>query len=132
MNSKICYTVGAERKERNMKYEISHGMKMHLDVANAALAKLGVRPIKKFFGRGISSVITMKFHPLRRTLLCKLCPEFAIKSKAEGERPFDMLRDLGNGLYVADVESVEKWSDTFLVAFIDELAKSLSLFIRRW
>ena len=108
-----------------MKYEISHGMKMHLEVANAALAKLGVRPIKKFFGRGISSVITMKYHPLRRLLLCKLCPEFAIKSKAEGERPIDMLRDLGDGRYVADIESVEMWSDDFVTAFIDELAKAL-------
>ena len=113
-----------------MKNEISHGMKLNLDVANAALAKIGVRPIKKFFGRGISSVITMKFHPLRRTLLCKLCPEFAIKHHVEGVRSWDMLRDLGDGRYVADVEDVEIMDDNFINAFVNELAKSLTVFVR--
>jgi hypothetical protein len=111
----------------NMKYEMSHGMKLNLDVANAALATIGVRPIKKFFGRGISSVITMKFHPLRRTLLCKLCPEFAIKHHVGGVRSWDMLRDLGDGRYVADVENVAIMDDEFINAFVDELAKSLTV-----
>ena len=113
-----------------MKHEISHGMKLNLDVANAALAKLGIRPIKKFFGRGISSIITMKFHPLRRTLLCKLCPEFAIKHHEEGVRSWDMLRDLGDGRYVSDVEDVAIMDNEFINAFVDELAKSLTAFVR--
>jgi hypothetical protein len=110
----------------------SHGLVMALDVVNAALAKLGVAPIKKFYGRGISSIATMKYHPLRRNLLAKLCPEFAIKHREEGVRPYDMLRDLGDGRYVADVEDVVIMDDEFMKVFVDELAKSLSLFIRRW
>lgn len=107
----------------------THGMVIALDVVNSALNKAGHAPIKKFFGRGMSAIATMCYHPIRRKLLCELMPEFAIKTLPEdGHRPVDGLRKLDNGTYVADVEDVTMFDDKFMKEFVNALVKKFYMF----
>ena len=94
-----------------------------IQLINAARALAGRKAIRLTYGTAQFFMIQSLYHNIRRNALCRLMPEFAIKTKEEGERPSDMLRDLGDGRYVADVEFVWEWSDDFKMKIVELLSK---------
>lgn len=100
-------------------------MQTPIQLINAARALAGRKSIKLRIGTPQFTMIHILYHSVRRNALCNLMPEFAIKTKAEGERPSDMLRDLGDGRYVADDEIVWEWSDDFKMKMVELLSKVL-------
>ena len=98
-------------------------MQTPIQLINAARALAGRKAIRLTCGTAQFFVVQSLYHNIRRNALCRLMPEFAIKTKAEGERPRDMLRDLGDGRYVADDEIVWEWSDDFKRKMVELLSK---------
>lgn len=98
-------------------------MQTPIQLINAARALAGRKAIRLSYGNPQFFVVQSLYHNVRRNALCRLMPEFAIKTKAEGERPLDMLRDLGDGRYVADEEFVWEWSDDFKMKMVELLSK---------
>ncbi len=96
-----------------------------IQLINAARALAGRKVIRLSYGTTQFFVVQSLYHNIRRNALCRLMPEFAIKTKEEGERPSDMLRDLGDGRYVADKEFVWEWSDDFKMKMVELLSKVL-------
>ena len=94
-----------------------------IQLINAARALSGKKAIKLRIGTLQFVEVERLYHNIRQYALCFLMPEFAIKTKEEGERPSDMLRDLGNGRYVADKEFVWEWSDDFKMKMVELLSK---------
>lgn len=93
-----------------------------IQLINAARALAGLNPINLSYGTTQFFTIQSLYHNIRTNALCSLMPEFAIKTK-DCERPRDMLRDLGDGRYVADKEFVWEWSDDFKMKMVELLAK---------
>ena len=100
-----------------------NNMNTPIQLINAARALAGRKAIRLSYGSTQFFVVQSLYHNVRRNALCRLMPEFAIKNKAEGERPLDMLRDLGDGRYVADEEFVWEWSDDFKMKMVELLSK---------
>ena len=101
-----------------------------LSIVNAAFVGIGVTPIKHFRdGSRKAELAYGLYHPIRRELLCKELPEFAVKIKEE-ERPTDMIRDLGDGRYVVDDELVWEWDNDFKYKLIVALMNKFSIFLR--
>ena len=100
-----------------------NNMQTPIQLINAARALAGRKAIRLSYGNTQFFVVQSLYHNVRRNALCRLMPEFAIKTKAEGERPRDMLRDLGDGRYVADDEIVWEWSDDFKMKMVELLSK---------
>ena len=101
-----------------------------LSIVNAAFVGIGVTPIKHFRdGSRKAELAYGLYHPIRRELLCKELPEFAIKFKEE-EHPADMIRDLGDGRYVVDDEMVWGWDEDFKHKLIGVLMNKFSFFKR--
>ena len=100
-----------------------NNMQTPIQLINAARALAGRKAIRLTCGTTQFFVVQSLYHNVRRNALCRLMPEFAIKTKAEGERPLDMLRDLGDGRYVADDEIVWEWSDDFKMKMVELLSK---------
>lgn len=94
-----------------------------IQLINAARALAGRKAIRLTYGTAQFFMIQSLYHNVRRNALCRLMPEFAIKTKEEGERPSDMIRDLGDGRYVADKEFVWEWSDDFKMKMVELLSK---------
>lgn len=94
-----------------------------IQLINAARALAGKKAIELRVGTVQFTVVERTYHNIRVNALCIIQPEFAIKTKEEGERPSDMLRDLGDGRYVADVEFVWEWSDDFKMKMVELLSK---------
>ena len=99
-----------------------NNMNTPIQLINAARALAGLNPINLNYGTTQFVVVERLYHNVRRNALCRLMPEFAIKTKA-CERPLDMLRDLGDGRYVADEEFVWEWSDDFKMKMVELLSK---------
>jgi hypothetical protein len=97
-------------------------MKTPIQLINAARALAGRKAIRLSYGNAKFFVVQSLYHNVRRNALCRLLPEFAIKTK-NSERPIDMLRDLGDGRYVADVEFVDEWSEDFKMKMVELLSK---------
>lgn len=97
-------------------------MQTPIQLINAARALAGRKAIRLSYGTTQFFVVQSLYHNVRRNALCSLMPEFAIKNK-DCERPLDMLRDLGDGRYVADDEIVWEWSDDFKMKMVELLAK---------
>ena len=93
-----------------------------IQLINAARALAGRKAIRLTYGSPKFFVVQSLYHNIRRNALCHLMPEFAIKTK-ESERPIDMLRDLGDGRYVADEEFVWQWSEDFKMKMVELLSK---------
>ena len=93
-----------------------------IQLINAARALAGRKAIRLSYGSAQFFTIQSLYHNVRRNALCSLMPEFAIKAK-DCERPSDMLRDLGDGRYVADKEFVWEWSDDFKMKMVELLSK---------
>ena len=93
-----------------------------IQLINAARALAGRKAIRLTYGTPKFFVIQSLYHNIRRNALCRLMPEFAIKTK-DCERPLDMLRDLGDGRYVADEEFVWQWSEDFKTKMVELLSK---------
>lgn len=93
-----------------------------IQLINAARALAGLNPIRLRYGTTQFVEVERLYHNIRRNALCRLMPEFAIKSK-DCERPLDMLHDLGDGRYVADKEFVWEWSDDFKMKMVELLSK---------
>ena len=99
-----------------------------LSIVNAAFVGIGATPIEHFLdGSRKAEIAKIYYHQLRRELLCKELPEFAIKFKEE-EHPADMIRDLGDGRYVVDDETVWGWDEEFKHKFIAVLMNKFSFF----
>ena len=96
-----------------------------IQLINAARALAGKKAIALRVGTVQFTVVERTYHNIRLNALCRLMPDFAIKTKEDGERPSDMLRDLGDGRYVADVEFVWEWSDDFKMKMVELLSKVL-------
>ena len=94
-----------------------------IQLINAARALAGKKAIKLRIGTPQFIMVERTYHNIRLNALCSLMPEFAIKTKEEDERPSDMLRDLGDGRYVADVEFVWQWSEDFKMKMVELLSK---------
>ena len=97
-------------------------MNTPIQLINAARALTGRKAIRFNYGSTKFFVVQSLYHNIRRNALSRLMPEFAIKTK-DCERPLDMLRDLGDGRYVADVEFVWEWSDDFKNKMVQLLSK---------
>ena len=97
-------------------------MQTPIQLINAARALAGRKAIRLSYGNTQFFVVQSLYHNVRRNALCSLMPEFAIKTK-DCERPRDMLRDLGDGRYVADDEIVWEWSDDFKMKMVELLSK---------
>ena len=97
-------------------------MQTPIQLINAARALAGRKSIKLRIGTPQFTMIHVLYHSVRRNALCIIQPEFAIKTK-DCERPRDMLRDLGDGRYVADDEIVWEWSDDFKKKMVELLSK---------
>ena len=111
---KLVYNLPVNKKDNNMETPIQ--------LINAARALAGRKAIRLTYGTPKFFVIQSLYHNIRRNALCRLMPEFAIKTK-DCERPLDMLRDLGDGRYVADEEFVWEWSDDFKMKMVELLSK---------
>ena len=96
-----------------------------IQLINAARALAGRKSIKLRIGTPQFTMIHILYHSVRRNALCIIQPEFAIKTKEDGERPLGMLRDLGDGRYVYDDEAVWEWSDDFKMKMVELLSKVL-------
>ena len=99
-----------------------------IQLINAARALAGRKAIRLSYGNTQFFVVQSLYHNVRRNALCSLMPEFAIKTK-DCERPRDMLRDLGDGRYVADDEIVWEWSDDFKMKMVVDVVSSLKLIL---
>ena len=99
-----------------------NNMETPIQLINAARALAGLNPINLSYGTTQFVVVERLYHNVRRNALCRLMPEFSIKTK-DCERPLDMLRDLGDGRYVADHEYVWMWSDDFKSKMVQLLSK---------
>lgn len=97
-------------------------MNTPIQLINAARALAGKKAIKLRIGTLQFIMVERTYHNIRLNALCRLMPEFAIKTK-DCDRPIDMLRDLGDGRYVADVEFVWEWSDDFKNKMVQLLSK---------
>lgn len=93
-----------------------------IQLINAARALAGRKAICLTYGTAQFFTIQSLYHNIRTNALCSLMPEFAIKTK-ETECPSDMLRDLGDGRYIADKEFVWQWSDDFKMKMVELLSK---------
>lgn len=93
-----------------------------IQLINAARALAGKKAIELHVGTVQFTVVERTYHNIRQNALCRLMPEFAIKTK-ESECPSDMLRDLGDGRYIADEEFVWQWSDDFKMKMVELLSK---------
>ena len=93
-----------------------------IQLINAARALAGRKAIRLTYGTPKFFVIQSLYHNIRRNALCRLMPEFAIKTK-DSDSPLDMLRDLGDGRYVADEEFIWQWSDDFKMKMVELLSK---------
>lgn len=109
------YNVGGQRKELKT-------MNTPIQLINIARALAGRKAIRLSYGSPKFFVVHSLYHNVRRNALCRLLPEFAIKTK-NSERPSDMLRDLGDGRYVADVEFIDEWSEDFKMKMVELLSK---------
>ena len=99
-----------------------NNMNTPIQLINAARALAGRKSIKLRIGTPQFTMIHILYHSVRRNALCIIQPEFAIKTK-DSDCPLDMLRDLGDGRYVADVEFVWEWSDDFKNKMVQLLSK---------
>lgn len=99
-------------------------MNTPIQLINAARALAGRKAIHLSYGSAQFFTIQSLYHNVRRNALCSLMPEFAIKTK-DCERPSDMLHDIGDGRYVADVEFVWEWNDDFKNKMVELLSKVL-------
>lgn len=99
-----------------------NNMQTPIQLINAARALAGRKAIRLSYGNTQFFIVQSLYHSVRRNALCSLMPEFAIKTK-DCERPRDMLRDLGDGRYVADDEIVWEWSDDFKMKMVELLSK---------
>ena len=99
-------------------------METPIQLINTARKLAGRKAIRLTYGTPKFFVVQSLYHNIRRNALCRLMPEFAIKTK-DSDRPLDMLRDLGDGRYVADVEFVWEWSDDFKMKMVELLSKVL-------
>lgn len=93
-----------------------------IQLINAARALAGKKAIELRVGTVQFTVVERTYHNIRRNALCRLMPKFAIKTK-DCERPCDMLRDLGDGRYVANKEFVWEWSDDFKMKMVELLSE---------
>ena len=101
-----------------------NNMKTPIQLINAARALAGKKPIKLRIGTLQFIEVERNYHNIRGYALCIIQPKFAIKTK-DCERPLDMLRDLGDGRYVADHEYVWMWDDDFKNKMVQLLSKAM-------
>ena len=99
-----------------------NNMETPIQLINAARTLAGFKAISLSYGTTQFKKVERLYHNIRKNALCIIQPEFAIKSK-DCERPLDMLRDLGDGRYVADHEYVWMWSDDFKNKMVQLLSK---------
>lgn len=111
-----------------MKTKNTHGMVSPLQIVNAALIRNGQRTIRGFMGSGMSAIATQIYHPTRRQLLVDLEPEFAINLSPEEIGGTHYLKSLDDGRFVYDVEDPIEFSDEFVEALIERLAKKFAIF----
>ena len=97
-------------------------MNTPIQLINAARTLAGRKVIRLSYGTAQFNKGERLYHNVRKNALCIIQPEFAIKTK-DCERPLDMLRDLGDGHYVADKEFVWEWSDDFKMKMVELLSK---------
>ena len=90
-----------------------NNMNTPIQLINAARALAGRKAIRLSYDNAQFFMVQSLYHSVRRNALCIIQPEFAIKTKEEGERPLGILREHFEGRYVYDDEAVWEWSDDF-------------------